>query len=268
MRQVFTSARLENVEAVADLLRAEGIEVKISNDRSYRGNRRSNFSYRERGDAASHPAVWIVRAEDQPRGRQLLRDAGLLDSSRDGTSSYLSTAALHDGQKAAAGTDAGGKRIKLGLLLLIGVVIVLAVFGARKFLPAADEAPAIAAPARPAPPPVIPEAVQTLQVYRADMPTALAAHLASDAITSAKPARACISVDGADPTAAVLQAIAAGNTQVAPASTCGDAPALKIAVSTYMTDGSGSGTAQRSLDGGAAEELQVSRDGTRWRIER
>ena len=85
-----------------------GIEVKITEARSYRGNRRSSFSYRDRGDAASHPAVWIVRAEDQPRGRQLLRDAGLLDSSRDGTSSYLSTAALHDGVDQGLVRTAGG----------------------------------------------------------------------------------------------------------------------------------------------------------------
>ena len=45
MRQVFASARLENVEAVAGLLRAEGIEVKISDGRSYRGNRRGTFRF-------------------------------------------------------------------------------------------------------------------------------------------------------------------------------------------------------------------------------
>ena len=44
MRQVFTSPRLENVESVAGLLREQGIEVRITNDRSYRGNRRSSFS--------------------------------------------------------------------------------------------------------------------------------------------------------------------------------------------------------------------------------
>ena len=50
MRQVFSSPRLENVEAVAGLLRADGIGVRITNDRSYRGKRCSHFSYRERED--------------------------------------------------------------------------------------------------------------------------------------------------------------------------------------------------------------------------
>ena len=73
MRKVFSSIRLENVEAVAELLRAEGIEVKISDGRSYRGSRRSNFSYRDNEQSGAQPTVWILNADDQPRGRQLLR---------------------------------------------------------------------------------------------------------------------------------------------------------------------------------------------------
>ena len=77
MRQVFTSQRLENVEGVADMLRAEGIEVRITNGRSYKGNRRGAFKY-----TAPRPgpqaAVWVIRSEDQPRARALLREAGLL----------------------------------------------------------------------------------------------------------------------------------------------------------------------------------------------
>ena len=58
MRQVFTSPRLENVEEVAAMLRAEGIEVRITNDRSYPGQRRSHFSYRVDEEApAPKPAA-------------------------------------------------------------------------------------------------------------------------------------------------------------------------------------------------------------------
>ena len=69
MRQVFTSSRLENVEGVAQLLREAGIEVRVTNDRSYKGNRRSSFSYRE--ETGERPTVWVIRSEDQLRARDL-----------------------------------------------------------------------------------------------------------------------------------------------------------------------------------------------------
>lgn len=80
MRQVFSSPRLENVEGVARLLNDEGIETWVSQARGYKGQRRTTFSYTEtaRADTSQWPAVWIVRAEDQPRARALLREAGLL----------------------------------------------------------------------------------------------------------------------------------------------------------------------------------------------
>ena len=109
MRQVFTSPRLENVEAVAELLRAQGIEVKIAEGRSYRGSRRSTFTYRIEEDASPQPSVWIVHANDQPRGRQLLREAGLLESSRAGESSYLPLSLLDRDQDGNAWGLAGGK---------------------------------------------------------------------------------------------------------------------------------------------------------------
>ncbi|PKM15077.1 MAG: pathogenicity-like protein [Gammaproteobacteria bacterium HGW-Gammaproteobacteria-2] len=82
MRQVFSSPRLENVEGVARLLNEQGIETYVSQARGYKGQRRTTFSYAESGraDTAHWPAVWIVRAEDQPRAREMLREAGLLTS--------------------------------------------------------------------------------------------------------------------------------------------------------------------------------------------
>ena len=45
MRQVFTSTRLENVEGVAKMLGEHGIETKITQGRSWKGNSRREFSY-------------------------------------------------------------------------------------------------------------------------------------------------------------------------------------------------------------------------------
>src|SRR3546814_20178437 len=88
MRNVFTSARLENVERVAKLLEDDGIEVRITNGRSYKGGIRGNFSYR--GDGNKLPEVWVVRSADQPRARAMLREAGLLDTTRHPPHSSLS----------------------------------------------------------------------------------------------------------------------------------------------------------------------------------
>src|SRR3546814_15713693 len=88
MRKVFTSARLENVERVAKLLEDDGIEVRITNGRSYKGGIHGNFSYR--GDGHKMPEVWVVRSADQPRARALLREAWLMDSPRNASDSFLS----------------------------------------------------------------------------------------------------------------------------------------------------------------------------------
>ncbi|MBH1591202.1 pathogenicity-like protein [Stenotrophomonas maltophilia] len=82
MRQIFSSQRVETVEGVAELLRSHGIEVKVTNGRSYKTRRRGQFSYTDLGNTQGYPAVWIVRADDQPRARDILRDARLLDTTR------------------------------------------------------------------------------------------------------------------------------------------------------------------------------------------
>lgn len=265
MRQVFTSPRLENVEAVAELLRAEGIEVRITNDRSYRGNRRSNFSYRDGGDSGPQPAVWILNADDQPRGRQLLRDAGLIDSSRGGESSYLPLPALDGGGK--RGEDAGKRgrmRIRLVLLGLIGIVAVLIAFSLRE-KPGRDAAPP--AQAKPQAPAIVPHAVEELQTYRTDVPTALAKLLAEGEIAARAPAQACIAIDGKDPTPQFMAALKVdAKTRAFPASQCPGEAAFGIDVHDYMTDGTGTGTVQMKLDADDARILDVEREGAAWRV--
>jgi hypothetical protein len=266
MRKVFTSPRLENVEAVATLLRDAGIEVKITEPRSYRGSRRSSFTYRESEEAAPQPAVWIVRADDQPRGRQLLREAGLLDSAR-GESSYLPLSVLErDKDSAATAKARRALRIKLGLLVLILVVVGLVFFTTRKPAPA----PAIAAPVARHPAPVIvPQAADDMPTYRADVPTALAALLVEADLAASAPAQACIAIDDKDPSPVFMQALRHGaGTAVFVASQCPGENARDINVHDYMTDGSGSGVVQLMLDLDDAQVLDVEREGGRWRVVR
>ena len=120
MREVFTSQRLENVEGVADLLRAEGIEVRITNGRSYKGNRRGAFKY-----TAPRPgpqgAVWVVRSDDQPRARALLREAGLLATTRPG-GTFVAGDPLDSGTSAP---DPQRRALKIKAVLLLAIALVM-----------------------------------------------------------------------------------------------------------------------------------------------
>lgn len=94
MRQIFSSMRVENVERVAQIMRDEGIEVRITNGRSYMSGRNRTFSYRDAANTRTQPALWVVRSEDQPRARQLIHDLGLPTgpTTRPVADSYLASA--------------------------------------------------------------------------------------------------------------------------------------------------------------------------------
>ena len=269
MRKVFSSIRLENVEAVAELLRAEGIEVKISDGRSYRGSRRSNFSYRDSEQSGAQPAVWILNADDQPRGRQLLRDAGLLESSRVGESTYLPMSTLREAKDLATRKSSMRKRIRIGLLVLIVVVSALILYSKQEISKKPELKRAVAtAPALPkhAAPAIIPQQAEDLEVYRADVPTALAKLLIEGEIETAKPAQACIAIDGADPAPQFIESLTMVATQAFAASDCPGDAAWNITVHDYMTDGLGRGHVQLESGGGKPRTVEAERDGIRWEI--
>jgi ABC-type transport system substrate-binding protein len=119
MRQVFTSPRLENVEGAARLLNEHGIETYISNARSYKGNRRSNYSYTElaRGEAGAQAALWIVLPNDITRARQLLREAGLIETTRPATFLPAPVVAAKEAPRASPWP------MRIRLLLLAGIAI-------------------------------------------------------------------------------------------------------------------------------------------------
>lgn len=264
MRKVFSSQRLENVEEVANLLRAEGIAVKIENGRSWKGHRRGNFSYDQRKASSIVPAVWIVRAEDQPRGRQLLRDMGLLESTREELPSFVPLTR----HNAATSGFWSGKRIRQGLLVLLIAGLGLIAFTVRKQAPAPSVAtqPTARVIAK-APPLPIPETITELAVHRVDVPTALAQLLLGEALRKRKPKHACLEVDGKDPSPALMQALSdIRSSQLYPASLCPATGGFAMAVHDYMTDGSGSGTVQLDLDVEDAQLVDVERNGTAWRV--
>ncbi|MGE8207959.1 MAG: putative signal transducing protein [Stenotrophomonas rhizophila] len=156
MRQIFNSQRVETVEGVAKLLRDAGIEVRITNGRSYHSKRGSQFSYLDTSKATTHPTLWVVHANDQPRAREILRDARLLETTR--RDHPTAQFAFRDQVGEVAPRRNWAWRIRIGLLLVIAAVAMVVVMRHRSAppvapAPAAQQAPAAApAPAQPAPP--------------------------------------------------------------------------------------------------------------------
>ena len=125
MRQVFTSPRLENVEGVAELLREAGIEVYISDGRNYKDRQRRTFSYRDGARERPDPALWIVKAEDQPRARELLRDAGLLASTRPGQTDSVQEIPVFASREAPRPSRLNRTRILLYMAAIVAIGMTL-----------------------------------------------------------------------------------------------------------------------------------------------
>ena len=148
MRQVFTSLRIETVEGVAKLLQDEGIEVYIANGRSYHSKRGSQFSYAEPMKLKQQPSVWVTRAEDQPRARELLRAAGLMASTRPDHGDPLLFAGSDTAEEPKKRSLAW--RIRIGLLIAVALAVLVTVSrhrGVQQAAPAPVAAPPAATPA-------------------------------------------------------------------------------------------------------------------------
>ncbi len=286
MRRIFTSPRLENAERVAALLKDNGIEARITNGRSYKGNRRGNFSYRDDTRTDPQPAVWIVKPDDQPKARELMREAGLLDSGRSPTS-YLSTAALQTPADERAQASKR-RRMLIRAALLVGIVITAGagLLATRKPVPALASKPAVALPQstiEPMPSPGNHTIADTDAdtAYRVDVPSALAAMLLQAELRAHDAFDACLSVDGKPPSKPVLDALPeADRARIRAQADCAAAADAKDVVSVdvreYLTDGSGIGTVQVEIadhgkDGKRRVDtrtLDVKRDGLDWKIKR
>ncbi|HRN63066.1 MAG TPA: hypothetical protein PK743_01775 [Luteimonas sp.] len=267
MRQVFSSARFENVQAVARLLEVEGIEVRIENGQHYRRSIRGNFSYREGVGNPVRAAVWVVRSDDQPRARQLLRVAGLLEASPANAASFLPTT----GHAARAVSPVRRARMVLGLIVVAAVALALWL---NQFRNPGWDLPERATPT-PAPTPIDPSlqqiATSAETAHLIPTPPALAATLAALESAQAPSPMLCLSIDGADPSDAALAAARAAGLDPVAASACpAEGERLRVAVSGYRTDGSGSGTIEvevaRNAGDPGATRLEVRRDGDQWQV--
>lgn len=122
MRQVFSSPRLDSIDQLEALLNAEGIQTHVSNRDILGRDRLRRFSYAKPAAESSWPALWIVHAEDLPRAREMLRAAGLMNSTRPDVASQYQ---LLPRPAAAAPTLAGSLRRALLVAVLIAATYFL-----------------------------------------------------------------------------------------------------------------------------------------------
>lgn len=254
MRQVFSSPRLENVERVAELLNQAGIETRITHARSYKGGLRGNFSYRDHVRTDPIPAVWVVKSEDQPAAREILRNAGLLDSTRMATGYSLPVFRTETPDAPSDPARKRAFRLKAGLLLVIGVVIVLAFLSQRSPMPASPS-PAIVTKA------VLPPGISAT-------PDSLALAVLSGELPRRPGQRACLGVDGGDPAGSLMAALPAPPHAVLPVSQC-PPHVQSLAVGNYRRHGN-AGTIDlvRARDGRVlvTHTYDVRPEGAGWRV--
>jgi hypothetical protein len=128
MRQMFTSARLENVERVDALFQQAGIATKVIGGRSYKGHSRRGFSYND-GNAAgmeSPPQLWVLHADDYRRAREILLAEGLLEVSAEGTAvpSFRPSTPKAEDKKS-------NRLVKTRMALMVIVIGLIAIQGLR-----------------------------------------------------------------------------------------------------------------------------------------
>ena len=187
MRQVFSSQRLENVESVAQMLRDADIEVRITNGRSYKGGRRGTFSYSD--EAGPKPAVWVVRSDDTVRAREILREAGLLETTRE---SFAGPTFHLNSEANPARAKAQSRALRIKLVLMAGIVVVggLAIMNALK-----TDIPTEALKTHP------------LDGTPAQIPQPLAAAVFAQELPKTRIGVVCLSIDGQDASPELIQAM-------------------------------------------------------------
>ena len=267
MRQVFSSLRLENVESVAKLLRDAGIEVRITNGRSYKGAMRSRASYSDQD--APKPAVWVVHSEDHIRARDVLRENGLLESTRP-TDSFQP---LSFRQEEAVYTKSPAQkrmfRLKMALLAGMAVIIVLSMvrgcYAPRQ----------VVAPAAPV--------VSDKPAREGGTPESLALAVFAKEVAKEKLVL-CLSVDDVDASGAVIAAMKQPSNEVVPISQCvrdfdpargsyqaaTGKPALLVTVRSFKPTGPDAATVEfESFHHGQYahyKTLEVTRIGGAWQV--
>jgi broad specificity phosphatase PhoE len=78
MRLLYTSPRQENIDRVIAFMNENGVETTVTNRSNWNRPSYQRFSYQQRRENRdSWPQVWVSRADDFTKARELLRQLGI-----------------------------------------------------------------------------------------------------------------------------------------------------------------------------------------------
>jgi hypothetical protein len=118
MRQLYTSPRSENIDKVVALLNEQGIETTVNNRSNWNRPNYERFSYSQRRENRDTWAqVWVNKADDYTRARNVLREVGI-------------EPVIRHGEELAAARSASPELKRRDVSTRIRRIVLLAVAGA------------------------------------------------------------------------------------------------------------------------------------------
>ncbi|HUB91404.1 MAG TPA: hypothetical protein VMA74_16900 [Dyella sp.] len=124
MRLLYTSPRQENIDRVAALMAENGIDTSITNRSNWNRPSYQRFSYaRGSENRDAWPQVWVQKADDYTRARELMRKLSIEPEVRHAEELRMSRDPVASLYTRREHTVARARRIVL--LAIVGVFIVL-----------------------------------------------------------------------------------------------------------------------------------------------
>jgi hypothetical protein len=125
MRLLYTSPRQENIDRVVVLMTENGVETSVTNRSNWNRPSYQRFSYSQRSENRdAWPQVWVQRADDYTKARELMRGLGIEPEVRHGEELRVSRDPVAAVYTRREHTVARARRIVL--LAILGVFMVLA----------------------------------------------------------------------------------------------------------------------------------------------
>lgn len=125
MRLLYTSPRQENIDRVMAFMAENGVETTITNRSNWNRPSYQRFSYSQRSENRdTWPQVWVQKADDYTKARELLRKLGIEPEVRHAEELRISRDPVASMYARREHTVARVRRIVL--LSILGVFMVLA----------------------------------------------------------------------------------------------------------------------------------------------